>query len=98
MKKYSGIDVYTREEIPEELHWAHNEYCPPILILAKVTNLKADEIKEGCVNQAPSEARGVVIGGSEYENCVVCCLTPLTWLDLGLPNFQRVILAWERWF
>ena len=50
LKKYSGIDVYTREEIPEELHWAHNEYCPPILILAKVTNLKANEIKEGCVN------------------------------------------------
>ena len=36
MKKYDGIDVYMRDEIPEELHWAHNEYCPPILILAKV--------------------------------------------------------------
>ena len=34
--KYDDIDVYTQDEIPEELHWAHNPYCPPILILAKV--------------------------------------------------------------
>ena len=34
--KYDDIDVYTQDKIPEELHWAHNPYCPPILILAKV--------------------------------------------------------------
>ena len=36
LSQYDDIDVYTRDEIPEELHWAHNPYCPPILILAKV--------------------------------------------------------------
>jgi hypothetical protein len=30
-----SIMVYTKDEIPDELNWRQNPYCPPILVLAK---------------------------------------------------------------
>ena len=29
-----GVEIYTKEEIPEHLHWKDSKYCPPILVLA----------------------------------------------------------------
>ena len=29
-----GVDIYTKDEIPEHLHWKDSKYCPPILVLA----------------------------------------------------------------
>ena len=42
LRKFEDIDVFLRDEIPEGLHWAHNSYSPPILILAKVNNSRAE--------------------------------------------------------
>ena len=30
-----GVEIYTRDEIPEHLHWKQSKYCPPILVLAQ---------------------------------------------------------------
>ncbi len=35
-RRDAGVNVYLRDEIPEELHWRQNPYCPPILVLADV--------------------------------------------------------------
>ena len=31
------VDIYSRDEIPEHLHWCtdNSKYCPPILVLAR---------------------------------------------------------------
>lgn len=32
---YRGVHVYTRDEIPDHLHWRDNSNIPPILVLAE---------------------------------------------------------------
>ena len=87
-----SVEVYTRDEIPSELHWSQNPYCPPVLVLAKVGTVI---LRAGARLQRPESDHVEMSGMSYYDTSRVLEMTQqgLSGYDPEEPDMRGVFMA-----